>query len=392
MDMVPLGVRKGAWTEEEDFLLKKYVEKHGEGKWHQVPHKAGLNRCRKSCRLRWLNYLRPNIKRGNFTMDEVDLIIRLHKLLGNRWSLIAGRLPGRTSNDVKNYWNVHLHKKPNDQIREDVQKSEMTQSTMEKAKVIRPRPRTFSKNLHCLMGKTVITDKTDQTKENLSEPFQTPSLGDDDGILWRGNMLSDPDINIRMMTWTNEEVIMEGGGEKEKSSMQGAGRDPFRLPRRTSNDVKNYWNTHLHKKPNDQIREDVQKSKMTQSTKEKIKVIRPQPWTFSKNLPWLMGKTVISDKTQTKENFFEPFQTCSLGDDDGILWWDNMLSDPDVNQGMITWTNDEVIMEGGSEQEKLGMQRAGRDPFRCVQEDQSGWSDFFMDNMDLWDILGDDLM
>ncbi|OMO95646.1 hypothetical protein COLO4_15740 [Corchorus olitorius] len=78
---LPLGVRKGAWTEEEDLLLKKYIEKHGEGKWHQVPSKAGLNRCRKSCRLRWLNYLKPNIKRGDFDDDEVDLIIRLHKLL-----------------------------------------------------------------------------------------------------------------------------------------------------------------------------------------------------------------------------------------------------------------------------------------------------------------------
>ncbi|XP_058227055.1 transcription factor MYB1-like [Rhododendron vialii] len=222
----PLGVRKGGWTEEEDCLLKKCVEKHGEGNWHQVPRKAGLNRCRKSCRLRWLNYLRPNIKRGNFTVDEVDLIIRLHKLLGNRWSLIAGRLPGRTSNDVKNYWNTHLHKQSNDQIQKDVQKSKMTQSTMEKIKVIRPRPRTFSKNLPWRMGKTVITDKT-QTKENFSNPFQSPSPGDDDGILWWDNMLTDPDINEGMIKWTNEEAIMEGGGEKEKSGMQGAGRDPF---------------------------------------------------------------------------------------------------------------------------------------------------------------------
>ncbi|KAL1090391.1 hypothetical protein V6Z11_D07G085100 [Gossypium hirsutum] len=74
-------------------------------------HTMGLNRCRKSCRLRWLNYLKPNIKRGHFAADEVDLIIRLHNLLGNRWSLIAGRLPGRTANDVKNYWNTHLLKK-----------------------------------------------------------------------------------------------------------------------------------------------------------------------------------------------------------------------------------------------------------------------------------------
>ncbi|XP_048429183.1 transcription factor MYB1 isoform X2 [Pyrus x bretschneideri] len=103
------------WTKEEDQLLRKCIEQHGEGKWHRLPLLAGLNRCRKSCRLRWLNYLRPNIKRGNFEEEEVDLIIKLHRLLGNRWSSVAARLPGRTGNDVKNYWNCHLSKRLNAQ-------------------------------------------------------------------------------------------------------------------------------------------------------------------------------------------------------------------------------------------------------------------------------------
>ncbi|KAK4490589.1 hypothetical protein RD792_001274 [Penstemon davidsonii] len=102
----PQGLRKGTWTKEEDILLRKCIEKYGQGKWHQVPLRAGLNRCRKSCRLRWYNYLSPNINRNHFTKDEVDLIMRLHK-----WSLIAGRLPGRTGNDVKNFWNNHINKK-----------------------------------------------------------------------------------------------------------------------------------------------------------------------------------------------------------------------------------------------------------------------------------------
>lgn len=76
---------------------------------------VGLFRCGKSCRLRWMNYLRPDIKRGNITPDEEDLIVRMHALLGNRWSLIAGRLPGRTDNEIKNYWNTHLSKRIRDQ-------------------------------------------------------------------------------------------------------------------------------------------------------------------------------------------------------------------------------------------------------------------------------------
>ncbi|KAK6941313.1 SANT/Myb domain [Dillenia turbinata] len=105
------GLNRGAWTALEDKILTEYIEVHGEGRWRNLPKKAGLKRCGKSCRLRWLNYLRPDIKRGNISGDEEELIVRLHKLLGNRWSLIAGRLPGRTDNEIKNYWNTNLGKK-----------------------------------------------------------------------------------------------------------------------------------------------------------------------------------------------------------------------------------------------------------------------------------------
>lgn len=104
-------LNKGPWTQDEDLRLAQIIQAHGEGRWSALAIKAGLKRCGKSCRFRWVNYLRPNLKRGNISPDEEDLIIRLHKLLGNRWALIAGRIPGRTDNEVKNYWNTRLNKK-----------------------------------------------------------------------------------------------------------------------------------------------------------------------------------------------------------------------------------------------------------------------------------------
>ncbi|GAB4853734.1 Transcription factor MYB1 [Ancistrocladus abbreviatus] len=166
------GLKRGAWTALEDQLLVDYINNHGEGSWRNLPERAGLKRCGKSCRLRWLNYLKPDIKRGNITQDEEDLIIRLHKLLGNRWSLIAGRLPGRTDNEIKNYWNTSLRKKIQGQ-EQYVSLPIPCRNDYEDPPAYRPPPIFLPPPK---MDSRVVRVKAVKCTKVIIEPLQSPSL------------------------------------------------------------------------------------------------------------------------------------------------------------------------------------------------------------------------
>ncbi|KAI9116452.1 hypothetical protein K1719_012619 [Acacia pycnantha] len=104
-------VKRGPWSPQEDLKLITFIQKHGHQNWRSLPKQAGLLRCGKSCRLRWINYLRPDLKRGKFTKEEEETIMKLHETLGNKWSKIASEFPGRTDNEIKNVWHTHLKKK-----------------------------------------------------------------------------------------------------------------------------------------------------------------------------------------------------------------------------------------------------------------------------------------
>ncbi|XP_015081535.1 transcription factor MYB14-like [Solanum pennellii] len=169
------GRKKGTWTPEEDKKLEAYITKYGCWNWRQLPKYAGLARCGKSCRLRWMNHLRPNVKRGNYTKEEDELILNLHAQLGNRWSAIAIHLPGRSDNEIKNHWHTSLKKRANYNSSEGSKKCSNKNSGRNiKRKSSVENQNSISANNNSNMHENIVLESSDWSpKESSSEELSS---------------------------------------------------------------------------------------------------------------------------------------------------------------------------------------------------------------------------
>ncbi|KAL6183073.1 hypothetical protein ACLB2K_044484 [Fragaria x ananassa] len=261
------GIKRGQWTPEEDEKLFSFVQKHGHGSWRSLPRKAGLQRCGKSCRLRWKNYLNPDIKRGNFSLQEDQTIIQLHALLGNRWSAIAAQLPKRTDNEVKNYWNTHLKKRLAKKGFDPVTHKPKT-AILASAKG--GDPKNLSNLSHIAQWETARL-QAEASAIQVGQEIDSFGNVDVEGLLSNYDQFMAPTTSTSVLDFS--EVFGDYGTHNEYGELlealilqhnhNSAGFEvgdarsleqymwsaiAAQLPKRTDNEVKNYWNTHLKKR------------------------------------------------------------------------------------------------------------------------------------------------
>ena len=111
--------RRGPWSQSEDQMLMALVARQGASNWVRISS-CIQSRSPKQCRERYHQNLKPNLNHAPITEAEGRQIEEMVKTMGKRWAEIARRLPGRSDNAVKNWWNggMNRRKRANGRVRE----------------------------------------------------------------------------------------------------------------------------------------------------------------------------------------------------------------------------------------------------------------------------------
>ncbi|KAI3686442.1 hypothetical protein L1987_80118 [Smallanthus sonchifolius] len=201
---------KGQWTKEEDRVLKDMVEKYGVRKWSYIAQML-RGRIGKQCRERWHNHLRPDIKKDFWTEEEDRILIAAHTEVGNKWSEIAKKLPGRTENSTKNHWNA----------------TKRRQYTKRKCRSKWPKPsptlQNYIKSLNLPRGRT---NSTRSHGHSMAVVKSLPSVADQ--MDFDFSEVPELAMDERLLEWDdNIESLLDdlpcnnGGGEEADSYLQG---------------------------------------------------------------------------------------------------------------------------------------------------------------------------
>ncbi|KAL9171063.1 hypothetical protein ABFS82_04G185300 [Erythranthe guttata] len=211
-------IRKGPWTEQEDAQLVFYVNLFGDRRWDFIAKVSGLKRTGKSCRLRWVNYLHPGLKRGKMTTHEEKLVLELHNKWGNRWSRIARKIPGRTDNEIKNYWRTHMRKKAQDQ-KKTKRMISPSLSSSSSSSFSNSSTSSISNNSRPNAGPTVDSSSRANTAGEKEEEISTKVYSMDE--IWKDIELSEESSNFKCQemishTW---DMLMQPIGDDNFHSL-----------------------------------------------------------------------------------------------------------------------------------------------------------------------------
>ena len=105
-----MGAKRGPWSQHEDRSLLDLVQTQGAHNWVRISQFI-QTRSPKQCRERYHQNLKPSLCHDPISPEEGEVIERLVSEMGKRWAEIARRLPGRSDNAVKNWWNGGMNRR-----------------------------------------------------------------------------------------------------------------------------------------------------------------------------------------------------------------------------------------------------------------------------------------